>query len=140
MELSPPFKLLKWDDKPSHQGYDGLRRSHAYYICIQGDNPNTWFSPNKDQESAIIKFESEVNYLFRNNEGPGRDKKEWQYGNYVIHLVSAESYYIGQKNGKWRKVLKIPTHKGAVNGHATMSSNVAANIGSLGAIYDKIAL
>ena len=137
MELSPPFKLLKWNDEPLY-GYSG--GSHAYYIGIQGDNPNTWFSPNKDQERAIIEFESKVHYLFRNNEGPGRDKKEWQYGNYVIHLVSAESYYIGQKNGKWRKVLKIPTHEGAKKGHATMSPNVAANIGSLGAIYDKIAL
>lgn len=147
MEVSShpfPFMHIKWyQERGTYNGdYLPSNDEQESWVSIQGDEPNKWRLPSEEQLEAIKWFESHILWLINANELPGT---EFRYRKFIFLIPNrlSLSYYIlngRYKNPKHRKVLKIPPHTGAKSDKQTMSSNVAANIGSLGAIYDKIAL
>lgn len=139
-----PFMHIKWyQQRGTYSGeYLPSKDEQEIWVSIQGNIPNKWRLPSEEQLEAIIWFESHILWLINANELSGT---EFRHGKFIFLIPNrlSLSYYIldgTHEHPKHRKVLKIPPHTGAKSDRQTMSSNVAANIGSLGAIYDKIAL
>lgn len=138
----PKFTFASWKHKKNPDftsAYSPINQEEQFFwVSLQSDKENEWMAPNEEQLEAIIWFESNVLWLKNINELSLDIFQYEKYQFFCKYGSDGYSYYMlnsDQPHPRKRKVIKIPSHSGAKSRNFT-----AASIGSLGAIYDKIAL